>query len=219
MVCDVVVFDLDHTLIKADSSTLWCKYMYQHGIATEDNFLQQEQELMQLYAQGLMNVHDYIAFSMRPLLNLTIDKVQTLIQDYVSTTIVPLIYPQAKALIEQYKNLEVEILIISASASFIVKEIAKYLKIDNVIGLEVAQYNNCYTDKIEGIPAFKEGKVIKLEEFLKSNNRSIQNISFYTDSINDLPLLQRANNAYVVNPDDKLLSIAKAHNYKILFWS
>lgn len=219
MSSDLVVFDLDYTLINADCSTLWCEYMYKHNLTCGEAFLKQEQELMKLYDQGTMDVHDYIAFSMQPLLTVPIDKVQALIHDYVSNILVPTIFPQALKLIDYYKSIGTDMLIISASASFIVKEIAKHLKIDNVIGIDVVQKNGFYINKIEGIPSYKEGKVFKLEQFIQAHKQYTGKISFYTDSINDLSLLQKADIAYVVNPNASLQEIAKVNGYEILNWS
>lgn len=212
---NLVVFDLDYTLISVDCSTLWCKYMYDKGIV-DSSFLKKEEELMMEYDIGKMSVYEYISFSTKPLLSMSCDDVSLLVKNFIEKDIADKIYPQAKNLIEKCKQNNEDILIISASASYLVKEVAYILGIDKVLSINVEIKDNRYTQNIVGIPTFREGKVTNLERYL--SDRNYDNIIFYTDSINDLPLLRRVNKGYVVNPLPNFRELAIKEGYEILYW-
>lgn len=213
----IVVFDLDLTLINVDSSSTWCQYMVDHNIASDPNFLNEEKILIERYENGTLDVNDYIKFSMKPLLNIPIVKIEQIMSEFVEQKILSHVYPQALELIEQYKKQGCHLLIISASAAFIVKQIAKHLGIENVIAIEVEQKDGYFTDKIHGIPSFKEGKIIRYKEYIKDHTK-FDSLTFYSDSINDLPLLEEADKAYVVNPNEHMLKESKKRGFEIVHW-
>lgn len=190
--------------------------MVEKGIVEDPNFLAKEKALMDLYDKGQMEVRDYIEFSMKPLLRFTKDEVKNFVSSYVKRDLVTKFYPEALSLIQEYKQRGVEMIIISATASFIVKEVAKYLGIDTVLAIDIKSNGDFYSTKIASTPSFKEGKVIRLEQYLRDQDKKFNNIIFYSDSINDMPLFLRADEKYVVNPSQFFEKIAKEHNFSIL---
>lgn len=215
---DLYVFDLDHTLINGDSSTMWCHYMVDNFIVKDPKFLDKEKALMNAYDRGEMDVHDYIAFSMPPLSSIPKEKVNKLVDEYVEKIIADKIFKEAKDLLRRLEQAKEQILLISASADFIVNAVAKFIGIKDVIAVKILVDNGFYTDKIEGVPSFKEGKVICLEKYLMEHPDIDGKITFYTDSINDLPLCLKADNVFTVNPGLLLRQKALDNNWPILNW-
>ncbi|MCL1602800.1 HAD-IB family hydrolase [Succinatimonas hippei] len=215
---DLYVFDLDYTLIDADSSTLWCRYMVENHIAEDPDFLNKEKRLMDAYDRGELNVHDYIAFSMPPITKIPKEKVDAIVDDFVKNTFSNLIFKEAKELLNELKSQNESILLLSASADMIVNAVARYLGIKEAISVNIKVENGFYTDKIDGVPSFKEGKVICLEKYLLEHPEINGKITFYTDSINDLPLCLRADSVYTVNPGILLRQKALENNWPILNW-
>ena len=215
---DLYVFDLDHTLINGDSSTMWCHYMVDNSIVKDPDFLNKEKALMNAYDRGEMDVHDYIAFSMPPIASIPKDKVDALVAEYVKTVVADKIFKEAKDLLIKLEEEKEQILLISASADFIVKAVAKSIGIKDVIAVKIRVENGFYTNKIEGVPSFKEGKVICLEKYLMDHPQIDGKITFYTDSINDLPLCLTADEVFTVNPGLLLRQKALENNWPILNW-
>ena len=143
---DLYVFDLDYTLIDADSSTLWCRYMVENHIAEDPDFLNKEKRLMDAYDRGELNVHDYIAFSMPPITKIPKEKVDAIVDDFVKNTFSNLIFKEAKELLNELKSQNESILLLSASADMIVNAVARYLGIKEAISVNI---------KVENITAIK----------------------------------------------------------------
>ena len=173
---ELYVFDMDFTLLDVDSSTYWCRYLVEKGIVKDPNFLQQEAALMKQYDAGTMDVHDYIAFSM------------SVLSQHV--------YPEARALISSLQQEGARILVISASAAFIVRSAAAF----------------------HGHPPFQGGKVDCLKAWQQAHGLEQAVVHFWTDSSNDLPLCRYADHAWVVNPSASFAEQAKQLGFPILHW-
>lgn len=218
---NLYVFDLDHTLIDGDTSTMWCEYMVTHDLVTDkDAFLAREKELMNQYAQGTMKVEDYIAFSTEPISAMTCDEVDARIKQYVKEEVEHRFFAEALELIAKLKAANERILVISASADLIVKPVTDALGIsrEDVIAVEVLKENNHYKPQIVGTPSFKEGKVECLRRWQLLHPEYDGDIAFYTDSINDLPLCLEAQDVFAVNPNELFLKEAQSRNFTILKW-
>ncbi|ELV8625786.1 HAD family hydrolase [Vibrio cidicii] len=212
------VFDLDKTLINGDCAMIWNAFLAEKGIATDANFVQEDQRLMALYDQGKMNMADYLAFTIAPLTHLPIEEVHALATECVERDILPKQFSQAKTLIAQLQREGIDMLIISASVSFLVKAVAQRLGIKQAIGIDLQLNGDRYSTQISGIPSYREGKVTRLKEWLKTENRSDVTIHFYTDSINDLPLCQYADVTYLVNPCPQLEAYSAQTKWTKLKW-
>ena len=212
------VFDLDNTLIKGDSSTLWSRFLVREGYVSDPEYLLHEEHLMLDYARGNMDLHDYVALTMSPVIGLSRDKVDQLVARCVQTDIRPRIYPQALELIQTLQAQNTPMLIISASVSLLVKAIAPALGIQHAIGVEVKMDNDRYTGIIDGTPSYQQGKITCLNAWLEANPACNGPLTFYTDSINDLPLCQRADEVYLVNPCPQLAEQGEQHRWPVLNW-
>ncbi|MDK9776852.1 MULTISPECIES: HAD family phosphatase [unclassified Vibrio] len=212
------VFDLDETLINADCAMIWNEFMVEKGIATEPNFIEEDLRLMGLYAEGKMDMEDYLTFSIKPLENMPIEQVNALVEECVENHILAKQYPQAKTLIEQLSGDGIDMVIISASVTFLVAAVGRHLGIPTALGIDLVETENRYTAEVDGIPSYREGKVTRLKQWLKTQPTNYSEIHFYTDSINDLPLCEYADYAYLVNPCLRLKEHSDRTNWRVLSW-
>ena len=212
------VFDLDETLIKADSAMIWNEFLVEKGIVDDASFLTEDQRLMALYSQGKLDMDDYLKFAMAPITHLSLGDVEKLVNECVDKWIAPKQFQQSIPLLEQLNKQGVDTLIISATVSFIVQAVAQHLGVEQSMGIELVTEDDRYTAKVSGVPSYREGKVTRLEQWLSARDETYSEIHFYTDSINDLPLCERADYAYLVNPCPRLKAIADRPNWTILHW-
>ncbi|CDL82971.1 HAD family hydrolase [Xenorhabdus szentirmaii] len=215
----IAVFDLDETLICGDSSQLWTQYLWEKKIITDPCFIEADQQMMTDYHAGKLDMHKYLAFSLQALHQVPHEQVDIWLSDFVDNKIRPLLYPAARRQLEIYRQQHVPIIIISATVAFVVKKIAAAFGVQTALGIDMIMENGCYTGKIQGTPTFRDGKVIRLQQWLTEQNLLPQHILFYTDSANDLPMCLFANEIFTVNPDKHLQTIASTHGWKQLNWT
>ncbi len=207
----LTLFDLDKTLVRGDTSVIWREYLIDNG------FIFQRQ-----YAEGTLDLDEYIAFSLSPIADIPISTLEEMLSDCVQSRVMPRVFPEAKTLINKLtaKHRE-DVLIISATMTFIVKAVAKDLGIAHAIGVDLAEVNDRLTAKVIGVPSFQAGKVTRLKAWLQQHGKAngyYDKMTFYTDSINDLPLCEFADQVYTVNPCPQLRPIAEARHWGILNW-
>ncbi|NLS11852.1 HAD family hydrolase [Vibrio sp. SM6] len=213
------VFDLDETLIFGDSAMIWNEFMVEKSIASAPDFIAEDRRLMALYAKGELDMAQYLAFAMAPLAKMPIEQVNALMDECVETRILATQFSQAKSLIAELLNDGIDMMIISASATFIVEAVARRFGIPTALGIDLVEKNGCYTSEIKGTPSFRQGKVIRLQQWLESQGENFSEIHFYTDSINDLPLCEYADRIYLVNPCPRLSAHAKNNtDWAVLKW-
>ncbi len=212
------VFDMDETLINADCAMIWNAFLVEKGIATEPNFIEEDQRLMKLYAEGKMDMEDYLEFCMAPLSDMPIEQVKMLVAECVDKQILPKQFKQSKTLIEQLSRDGIDMVIISASVTFLVEAVGQRLGIPTSLGIDLIEQKGTYSAAISGIPSYREGKVTRLQQWLEAQPEFYSEIHFYTDSINDLPLCQHADYAYLVNPCPRLREHANQPNCTVLSW-
>ncbi|WP_319552908.1 HAD family hydrolase [Vibrio sp.] len=212
------VFDMDETLINADCAMIWNAFLVEKGIATEPNFIEEDRRLMKLYAQGKMDMEDYLEFCMAPLSDMPIEQVKMLVAECVDKQILPKQFKQSKTLIAQLSRDGIDMVIISASVTFLVEAVGQRLGIPTSLGIDLVEQKGTYSSEISGIPSYREGKVTRLQQWLETQPEFYSEIHFYTDSINDLPLCQHADYAYLVNPCPRLREHANQPNWTVLSW-
>ena len=196
------VFDMDDTLLDGDCSMIWNEYLVEQGVVTEPGFLEQDRALMQRYSQGSMSMEEYLAFSLQPLERYNSEQLKAWVIACVNERILPRIYPQARALIQDLQDIDAPMLVISASVRFLVEPIAQALGINHALGIDLVEAEGKITPKIKGIASYREGKVQRLEQWLAECglDREQLEIHVYTDSINDMPLCRYADQVHLVNP-------------------
>ncbi|WP_261883330.1 HAD family hydrolase [Vibrio pelagius] len=212
------VFDMDETLVNGDAAMMWNEFLVEKGIASDASFVEEDQRLMGLYTQGKLDMEDYLTFAMQPLADMTTQQVNALVEECVDTKVLPNLFKQTLPLIEQLKRDEIDMLIISASVTFLVEVVGQKLGISEALGIDLVEKQGRYTSKIEGVPSYREGKVTRLEQWIAAQPTTYSEIHFYTDSINDLPLCEYADYVYLVNPCPRLKALADRPNWQTLNW-
>jgi HAD superfamily hydrolase (TIGR01490 family) len=212
----LAIFDLDHTLLNGDSDYLWGEYMVANKIVNADVYQRENKAFLDDYLRGDLDNEVYLKFALKPLTQYPIDRLHAWRSDYVSHWIKPIVAKGTQALLDKHRAQGDELIIISATNLFITAPIAELLGIDQILSTEPEIIDNQYTGRYLGTPTFKEGKVTVLNEWLKNSNHSLSNSYFYSDSINDLPLLEKVSIPIVVNPDEKLSIVAQSRNWQIL---
>ncbi|WP_299194975.1 HAD family hydrolase [uncultured Amphritea sp.] len=213
----LAIFDLDETLLAGDSCTLFCQFLVDEGIAAAD-FLQQDALMMERYHAQTLVLADYIRFLIEPVKHLSVDQIDALMPRFVERYIVPRIYPEAQQLLADYQQQGLRPLIISATSEFIVKAVAAQLGVSDLLAIQLQTENNFYTGDVRGVPTFREGKVTRLNSWLTDQQESLDGALFYSDSINDLPLLEQVEFPVAANPDTALMAIASQRNWPVLQW-
>jgi HAD superfamily hydrolase (TIGR01490 family) len=209
---------MDETLINGDCSMIWNSFLVQKGVVNQPEFLSEDKRLMDLYIQGKMNMQEYLDFAMAPLSELSTNEVDKLVEECVKSEILGRQFTQAASLIESLLKDNIDMLIISASVTFLVQAVGKQIGITNALGIDLQIKDNRYTSRIQGVPSYREGKVTRLEQWLASMAEQYTDIHFYTDSINDLPLCEFADQAYLVNPCPQLAEHGERYNWPKLSW-
>lgn len=214
----LAIFDLDETLIHGDCASLWSAYMARIGWVDPDTFVARDIQLMSLYSAGKLAMEEYMTFSLAPLIGRTPAELEGQVSRYIDEVIEPLFYPGARAAVNAHAQAGDRLLVISASAAFLVKPIAERLGIDAALAIDLEVIDGRYSGRTTGVLTYREGKVIRLADWLESEGETLADASFYSDSRNDLPLLQRISQPIAVNPDEVLLAHAQAAGWSVLDW-
>ncbi|WP_446010439.1 histidinol-phosphatase [Candidatus Electrothrix sp.] len=210
----LALFDLDNTLLAGDSDYEWGRFLITKGLVDEAYYEAENNRFYEQYKQGTLDIYEFAAFSFQPLAERSMKELAQLHAEFMEQVIRPMIDKPAQALVDQHKEQGDLVMVITATNSFITKPIVQAFGIEHLLATEPQILNNRYTTKIEGIPCFHEGKVQRLKNWLAANNMSLQDSCFYSDSINDLPLLEKVDRPVAVDPDEKLAALAQQKNWE-----
>ncbi len=212
----LAIFDLDHTLLAGDSDYLWGEYMVENQIVDEQEYRQRNQVFYEDYQRGELDNDTYLEFALAPLTRYSLEELYAWRADYVENWIKPIIVQGAANLLDQHRQQNHELLIISATNLFVTEPIAALLQVPTILSTEPEIVANRYTGRFLGTPTYREGKVSVLRAWLTNTDHDLAGSFFYSDSINDLALLEQVDNPIVVHPDDALKAIAESRNWKII---
>ncbi len=214
---NLAIFDLDNTLLAEDSDFLWGQFLVKNNWVDCEYYAAKNQYFYDQYKAGSLDINEFLDFSLKPLSEHNSRQLDELHQQFMFSEIIPRITNKARHLIKQHRDKGDYLLIITATNLFVTEPIAKYLGMDDIIATIAEKVNGEYTGNVSGIPSFQEGKVIRLQQWLDSHPElSLNNSYFYSDSINDLALLQKVTHPIAVNPDDKLKQQALQKNWQII---
>lgn len=212
----LAIFDLDNTLLTGDSNQSWGEFLVGKNLVEKKEYQATCQNFHDQYKQGILNIHEYIKFSFKPLRNHSMTELAILHNEFMGNTIRTMIGDKAKELVALHKKQGHILLVITATNSFVARPIVEAFGIENLLATELKITNNRYLNEISGIPCFQEGKITRLRMWLKQNNHSLSGSFFYTDSHNDIPLLEIVSTPVAVDPDEKLRDIASDKGWKII---
>jgi len=212
----LAIFDLDHTLLNGDSDYLWGEYMVANQIVDKDEYQARNEAFLRAYQRGQLDNDEYLQFALEPLTRHSIERLHNWRLDYVKNWIEPIIVTGAAALLKQHREQGDTLIIVSATNLFITEPIAELLGIQHILSTEPEIVDNRYTGRYLGTPTYKEGKVVALKAWLEGSDHRLEDSYFYSDSINDLSLLEQVSTPIAVNPDDELGAIAGERGWQIL---
>lgn len=209
----LAIFDLDNTLIAGDSDYLWGKFLIEKGAVDAERFESENERFYAQYKDGTLDIMEYQRFSLQPLTRYEMTTLKQWHDEFMTHYIQPIYLPKAQALVEKHRSQDDDLLIITATNSFVTRPIGSLYGIDNLIGTDPEIINERFTGDVVGIPSFQHGKVVRLEEWLSQNQIQLDESYFYSDSHNDQPLLEMVDHPVVVDGDETLLEVAQQKNW------
>lgn len=212
----LIIFDLDNTLLSGDSDYEWGRFLVRKRLVDEASYEATNFRFYEQYKQGTLDIYEYSAFSFKLLSERSMEELRLLHDEFMQEVIRPMMSDKAKSLIKQHQQKGHTLMVITATNSFITSPIVQAFGIDNLLATEPRIVNDRYTAEIEGIPCFQEGKVARLENWLAQNMVSLEGSYFYSDSYNDLLLMEKVETPIAVDPDEKLAAIAKQKGWRII---
>ena len=212
----LAIFDLDNTLIAGDSDHSWGEFLVDQNIVDRQLYKRMNDKFYADYESGCLDIFAYLEFSLEPLTRFTLEELDKLHQQFMRDVIEPMKLGQAEALINHHRQAGDRLLVITSTNRFIVEPICKSLGIDEIIATDLQIIDRKYTGRVEGTPTFKEGKVTRFNQWLKEQKTSSEGSYFYSDSINDMPLLMEVAYPIAVDPDSTLRKEAESRNWKII---
>jgi HAD superfamily hydrolase (TIGR01490 family) len=213
----LVLFDLDNTLLAGDSDFEWAQFLIEQGVLDREVYEARNQKFFEEYKAGTLDIHAFLDFQLKPLSRHPRKQLAAWHREYMERKIRPMIRVTARALVERHRG--DERIVITATNRFVTAPIAREFGIAELIATEPEERDGEFTGKVSGTPCFREGKVIQLEAWLARRGRALAGYSeswFYSDSHNDLPLLERVSHPVAVDPDGELRARAERDGWPII---
>jgi len=212
----LALFDLDNTLLAGDSDYLWGVFLAEQGLVDKEFYEKENQRFYDEYKAGDLDIMEYLTFSLKPLADHPLEVLLPLREKFMRDVIQPLMSPASFELIKKHKQQNDTLLVITATNRFVTAPIVEAFGIPNLLATEPEKNADGYTGAVAGTPCFQDGKVIRLKAWMKENQCNLKGSWFYSDSHNDLPLLNIADKPVAVDADDKLLAHAQQHAWPII---
>ena len=216
---NLALFDLDNTLLAGDSDFQWAQFLIEQRVLDREVYEAQNVEFYEQYKSGTLDIHAFLDFQLKPLSRHPRSQLDAWHSEFMKERILPLITPDARKLINQHMISKDVCVIITETNRFVTAPIAQELGISNLIATEAEQRDGEYTGRVSGLPCFREGKIARLESWLDEHNLtwlSFLESWFYSDSLNDLPLLNKVTHPVAVDPDATLKAHAEKKGWPII---
>jgi len=212
----LALFDLDHTLLDGDSDSLWGRFLVKQGVVDADEYRREGARYMEDYRAGRLDIHEFLAFGLRPLKDHAPEQLESWRATFTRDCVLPRIPAASRELLKRHRGLGHTLLIITATNSFITAPIAAEFGVDALLATEPEKHGARFTGRVAGVPCFREGKVQKLDAWLEEGRNKPEETWFYSDSHNDLPLLERVDHPIAVNPDETLACTAVERGWPVM---
>jgi len=216
---DLALFDLDNTLLAGDSDYAWAQFLIEHGVLDRAGYEARNDEFFREYKAGTLDIHEFLAFQLAPLAAHPREQLDRWHAEFMAAKVMPMIGAAARGLVDRHLAAGSLCAIVTATNSFVTGPIAKTFGVPHLIATEPEVKNGRFTGGVSGIPCFQAGKVERVREWLARDGWSFASFTaswFYSDSANDLPLLEQVSHPVAVDPDDRLRSVAAARGWTIL---
>ncbi len=214
---NLALFDLDNTLLAGDSDFEWAQFLIEQGVLDREVYEARNLEFYEQYKKGTLDIHAFLDFQLKPLSRHPRRQLDDWHDRYMQVKIMPMMRDSARALVARHRGDLCAV--VTATNSFVTAPIARAFGIPHLVATEPAQVNGEFTGGVEGLPCFRDGKVARVEAWLAGQGRSFEAFEhsfFYSDSLNDLPLLARVSDPVAVDPDDTLRAHAVRHGWPVV---
>lgn len=212
----LAIFDLDNTLLTGDSDYLWGRFLVEQGLVDGDHYERENQRFYDAYKAGTLDIFEFLAFSLKPLAEHDMETLNGWHRQFMEQMIAPLIQAPAQALVEKHRQQGDTLLIITATNHFVTAPIAAAFGIDNLLATDAEIVDGRYSGGVAGTPCFQHGKVERLDSWLAETRHNLEGSWFYSDSHNDLPLLEKVTHPVAVDPDQQLADSATERGWPII---
>lgn len=210
----LALFDLDYTILDDDSESMWSRFLFEKNVVDND-FLIRITDYYRAYEHGWLDIHEYEAFLLRPLTQQPLTRLYRLRQEYLGQVRLAVREKMIRR-VSRFRTLGFTLVLVTAANSFIAEPIARLLRFPHLICTRIKKSGGHFTTELDGIPAFREGKVQRLDQWLVRKGFTLKESWGYSDSHNDLPLLDRVQHPVAVMPDTILRAHAEQHGWKII---
>ena len=213
----LVLFDLDNTLLSGDSDFEWAQFLIEQGVLDREVYEARNQEFYEQYRNGTLDIHEFLDFQLKPLSRHPRTVLDSWHANFMRKKILPIVRPRARELLERHRG-DWRV-IITATNRFVTAPIAREFGVPDLIATEPAQAGGEFTGEVAGVPCFREGKLRRLEDWLAARGHTLKTFDeswFYSDSLNDLPLLERVTNPVAVDPDPQLRAHAARRGWPVM---
>ena len=215
----LALFDLDNTLLAGDSDYEWTQHLIRKGVLDRESFEQRNNDFYEDYKAGTLDIHAFLDFQMQSLASHSRAQLEAWHEEFMATQIRPMIKPSARELVKRHQQQGDLCALVTATNSFVTGPICREFDIPHLIATVAAHEGGQFTGKPRGTPAFREGKIARVEAWLEAMGLWWGNFErswFYSDSLNDLPLLAKVSDPVAVDPDSTLQAHAEAAGWAIL---
>jgi len=212
----LALFDLDNTLLAGDSDYLWGVFLVEKGLVDGELYEQANEKFYRQYADGELDIHEFLNFSLNPLSQIPMQTLAALHEAFMDKHIRPLMTALGAEKIAQHRELGDTTLIITATNRFVTGPIAQAFGVDDLIATEPEIVDGRYTGRVAGTPCFQQGKITRLQQWMAQHGETLEDSTFYSDSHNDLPLLQIVEQPVAVDPDEQLRQVAEGNGWPVI---
>jgi len=215
-IVSLAIFDLDNTLLAGDSDYLWGEFLVEKGLVDGKAYRQTNEHFYQQYRDGCLDIAEFLHFALKPLADHDPEELYRWRDDFLQEKITPILLPNAFKAIEKHRQAGDLLIVITATNRFVTEPIVKLYGIEHLIATSPEFRNGRYTGNFEGTPCFQAGKVQRLNEWMATGGYDLNNSWFYSDSHNDLPLLEKVSNPVAVDPDETLRRFALDNGWPVV---
>jgi HAD superfamily hydrolase (TIGR01490 family) len=216
---NLALFDLDNTLLSGDSDYEWGQFLIDRGVVDRDFYESRNRDFYEQYKAGTLDIHEFLAFALEPLARHTPQELAVWHDAFMAERIRPMIGRAARDLVAEHAGRGDLVAIVTATNAFVTAPIAREFGVPYLVATEPEMVDGRYTGRARGTPCFQAGKITRLEAWLSSRGQSLSSFDgtwFYSDSMNDVPLLERVSHPVAVDPDPRLAALAAAHGWPVL---
>ena len=216
---ELALFDLDNTLLAGDSDYEWARFLVEQGVVDGAEYERRNDEFFTQYKAGTLNIFEFLEFQLAPLAAHTRAELDLWHARFMDQKIRPIIKAKGRRLVEEHRAAGHLLAIVTATNEFVTRPIARELGIEHLLATEIEEQNGAFTGRPRGTPTFREGKVARLDTWLAARGKPLDAFRaswFYTDSLNDIPLLERVSKPVAVDPDAKLEAVAIERGWPVI---